>query len=581
MNAIFGTQDNKLSRREYGIIEDRDVYVTLADGVKLNLDVFRPDSKGKFPALVAVSAFNKTIQSLRLWPAAGRSRRVNGTPDAAIEAGPTDFFVCRGYVHIIGSVRGTGKSGGAFQFVAPHEINDLYQIIEWAAVQPWCNGNIGLLGVGDAGTYHPLVAMLQPPHLKAIAPIASFWDTYREFWWPGGILSKGFLRWIISLVNLDVHTQESALKQELGEKGFKEAIVRALQDKDIAAVPDLVDALKNPDRPPNAGVIDTLLHPKWSPYWQVRSVEDFVKIKTPIYLGLAVHRSSVVNRWSDLKVPKKAILGTPAYVDRPFYQYAWELLRWYDYWLKGLETGIMQEPSIRVFVQGSSEWKTSSDWPLPGTRWIPFALNENRSLSEIEPWPEAESASYDDAPGNRGCLKYYSAHLVEDTEVIGPTILNLYASCRSDDMNFFVSLWDADPGGKEICLNRGYLKASHRELDEKLSRPWYPVHTHSNPQPLIPGQVYRFAIDLSNVANLFKAEHRIVLKISGADDPPENLSDVKMDHLCSQTPNTVTVYHAAQFPSHLLLPITKGNIIGTYVSGGDISLKNKEFMQLK
>ena len=83
------------------------------------------------------------------------------------------------------------------------------------------------------------------------------------------------------------------------------------------------------------------------------------------------------------------------------------------------------------------------------------------------------------------------------------------------------------------------------------------------------------------VANLFQAGHRIVLKISGSDDVPEKLSEVKMDHLCSQTPNTITVYHDAQHPSHLLLPVTKGNIIGTYVSGGDISLKNREFMKLK
>ena len=93
--------------------------------------------------------------------------------------------------------------------------------------------------------------------------------------------------------------------------------------------------------------------------------------------------------------------------------------------------------------------------------------------------------------------------------------------------------------------------------------------------------MYQFNINLWPTANLFKAGHRIVLKISSADDPPENLYQVGHEHLCSQTPNTITVYHNAQYPSHLLLPITKGNIIGTYVSGGDISLENKEFMKLE
>jgi hypothetical protein len=97
---------------------------------------------------------------------------------------------------------------------------------------------------------------------------------------------------------------------------------------------------------------------------------------------------------------------------------------------------------------------------------------------------------------------------------------------------------------------------------------------------MVPGQVYKFEINLIPLAVLFKAGHRIVLKISGADDKPELLSEWRMTHLLSQTPNTITVYHNAQYPSYLLLPITKGNLIGTYVSGGDISLKNKEFMKL-
>jgi uncharacterized protein len=118
-------------------------------------------------------------------------------------------------------------------------------------------------------------------------------------------------------------------------------------------------------------------------------------------------------------------------------------------------------------------------------------------------------------------------------------------------------------------------------MDAKLSKPWHPVPKDTSPQPVIPGQVYKLAIGFSPVSNLFQAGHRIVLKISSADDDPENLFQVGMYHLCSQTPNTITVYHNAQYPSHLLLPITRGNIIGTYVSGGEISLKNREFMKLK
>jgi predicted acyl esterase len=85
---------------------------------------------------------------------------------------------------------------------------------------------------------------------------------------------------------------------------------------------------------------------------------------------------------------------------------------------------------------------------------------------------------------------------------------------------------------------------------------------------------------MNPTANLFKAKHRIMLKISSADDVPEDLYQVGHEHLCSQTPNTITIYHNAQYPSHMMLPITKGNVIGTYVSGGDISVKTKEYMKL-
>jgi putative CocE/NonD family hydrolase len=241
----------------------------------------------------------------------------------------------------------------------------------------------------------------------------------------------------------------------------------------------------------------------------------------------------------------------------------------------------MDEPNIRLFVQGANEWLTGDDFPLPGTKFIPFNLHENRTLCEIEPWPEAESASYDDFPNNRGSLKYYTAPIVENTEIAGPILLNLCASSRGTDMNFVVSLWDVSPDGKETLLTHGYLKASHRELNVKKSKPWLAVYTHTNPKPTVPGQVYPLSINLNPTAFLLKAGQRLGLKISSADDEPSDLTQVKMFHLFSQTPNTITVYHNSQYPSHLLLPITRGNIIGTYASGGDISLKSRQFMKLE
>jgi predicted acyl esterase len=580
MDAISGT--GKISKREFDIVVDRDVSIPVSDGVNIDVNIFRPKSAKKFPVLLSIAAFNKGLQTEHIWPAPTRTRRIRGIADACLEAPSPDFFVRRGYLLIIGSVRGTGKSGGVYQYLSKREIRDTYEIIEWAANQPWCNGNVGMVGQGYFAAHQPLVAQMQPPHLKAIAPIGTFWDNYRHFWWPGGVLQKGFLRWLVSMVNFDIHTERSVLLDQMGKKAYEALIASALKDKDICAASEIVEALKNPYALGNVNYLDIILQPTINQYWLDRGAAiDFDKLKIPAYLGGVAHRPSVFYYWPDMKMPKKLISFPPSYTDRPFYQISWELLRWFDYWLKNIDTGIMNEPAIKLFVRGSNDWLMADDFPVPGTRWIPFNLHENRSLCEIEPWSEADTASYDDSPDNRGYLKYTSAPMVENTEIAGPIVVYLYASCRGIDTNFFVSLWDTDAENNEVCLTRGYLKASHRELDPVLSKPWLPVHKHTSPQPLKSGQVYQFSIVMNPTTNLFKAGHRIVLKISGTDDKPEDLFQVGHEHLCSQTPNTITIYHDSQHPSHMLLPITKGNIIGTYVSGGDISLKNKEFMKLK
>lgn len=578
MNAIIG--NGKISKREFEIIAERNIKVTMSDGIKIDLDIFRPEGEGNFPVLLGISPFYKEIQSEHIWPAATRSRRINGVPDACLETANIDFFVRRGYVNIIGSVRGSGQSEGEFQYLSPREIQDTYEIIEWAAKQPWCNGSVGMIGLGYYGAHQPLVAQLNPPHLKALTPIGTFWDNYRHFWKPGGVLQRGFLRWLVSKDNFDLKVEKSVLLEQLGEKAYLNLIEQALADPDIQASPEIMDALKNYKIVGNVNYLDLVLQPLMNKYWEERGSDlDFNKIEVPAYLGAAGHRPSVCYYWQDFKMPRKLVYFPPAYLDRPYYQFSWELLRWFDYWLKGIDNGIMEEPRVKIFVRGADEWISADEYPIKDTRWIPFNLHENQSLGEMEPWPEAKSASYEDSPAKRGNLKYYSAPLVENTEVIGPLVLNLFASCTNNDMILRATLYDVDPQGKEIELNNGWLKASHRELDAKKSKPWLPVHTHNNPQPLTPGEIYEFAMDIWPIANLFKPGHRILLKISSADDPPENLYQVGHEHLVSQTSSKVTIYHNAKYPSHLLVPITKGNFVGTYVSGGDISLANKEFMK--
>ena len=158
--------------------------------------------------------------------------------------------------------------------------------------------------------------------------------------------------------------------------------------------------------------------------------------------------------------------------------------------------------------------------------------------------------------------------MAENTEVIGPAVLNLYAATTGTDACFFVSLWQVEVGGRERLLTRGWLKGSHRQLDAARSKPWLPVHSHREPQPLVPGQVYEFNIPIVPNACVFKAGQRILRKIGGADDKPTNsMEAIGVGHLSRQSASRITVFHNEDCPSHHLLPVTDGNYLGTFVQG--------------
>ncbi|MFC1846152.1 CocE/NonD family hydrolase [Chloroflexota bacterium] len=582
IDAVIGT--GKISPRQYSVIRDFDVYAPVSDGVNINLDVFRPSGNEKYPALISISPYNKEAQYARVWPRAMGSSMVRGQSDASLEAGPTEFLVRRGYVHIIASTRGTGKSEGTYRFMDLREIQDIHDLVEWAAKQPWCNGQVGMMGTSYYAWSQQRAAVLQPPHLKAICPFYSSTDLYRDLWYHGGILKLRFLNMLLSTGALCINSEASVTLEELGEEGYRKAIAQALLDKDLMADPGFAATLTNPDMPGNAAKLDVLLHPTDGPYWQERRLVDYDKITIPAYLGCCwgmyeLHLPAAFRSWENLQIPKKLVIGPPIYLDRPVHQYSWEMLRWYDYWLKGIDTGIMDEPPVKVFIIGANEWKIADDWPIPGTKWIPFNLHSGGILSEMEPWPDASPSSYEDSPAKRGSLVYCTPALVENTEVIGPIALNLYASCRSNDINFCISLWDVDQQGNETIITRGWLKGSHREIDPAKSKPWRPFHTHKDPKPLVPGEIYKFAIEIIPTACLFKAGHKICLKIKGVidEEPKTTLQFVHAPHISRQARDIITVYQDADHPSHILLPITKGNVVGTFISGGDLSLHEPKF----
>jgi hypothetical protein len=453
-------------------------------------------------------------------------------------------------------------------------VKDCYEVIEWMAKQPWCDGNVVMFGVSYFAWIQLFVAQLNPPHLKTIFCPWGSTDFYRDIAYRGGIFGwKWPFGWSqTSLVYGNVRPECAALK-ELGEAGLKKAIANLLEDEDIRSIPELVGALKNPLEGINPFVVDLALHTTYDKYWKDRTV-DYSKIKIPAYIGadwdcFGIHLPAAFRSWEYLKVPKKMIIGPPVYLDRPLYQLQHEAIRWFDHWVKKVDTGIMDEPPVRCFIMNTGEWKASNDWPLPETKFTPFYLHECGLLNEHEHWSYEGSDSFEESPWMRGYLKYSTPPLVENTEVLGPVMLKLYATTTDIDVHWIISLLEVDAEGNERLLTKGWLKGSHRELDMKKSKPWEPIYTHAKSEPLTPGTIYEFDIKLVPTGNLFKAGSRIAVKISCVDDEPTNPLELIGTGAVKRTAVArVTVFHNEDYPSYLLLPVTKGNILNTFFSGG-------------
>jgi len=565
----------KTSERKYGVVLERDVRVRMKDGVHLHADIFRPEAAEKFPAVLGYHPYDPDAQFAPIFPRAFASITAQSASqekgNGPLEAGDPNFFARRGYVHVIANVRGSGKSEGFYPFLGSLEAEDGCELIEWIARQPWCDGNIGMFGVSYFGRIQQFVASVRPPHLKCIfAPWAST-DQYRDALYQGGILAQNWaVSWAGALSNIRYRSES---RQQWGDERWKQELERALADKDLTAVPGIVAALKRPEEGLNTLVTDIVLNRHDGPFWDKRKV-SYEAIEVPAYIGAdwgiyGLHLPGAFRSWESLRGPKKMMIAPPAYLERPVYQLQYESLRWFDHWLKGMDTGIMDEAPVRLFVMGTSRWKRCEEWPLAETRWTPFYLHEKGLLWEHEFFPNEGSSSFSDSPWGREKLEFSTPRLVEDTEVIGPIVANLYASTTDDEILWFASLWEVDDEGNEKVLTRGWLRGSQREVDASRSKPWQPYHPHSRSEPLLPGKIYEFNIALVATANLFKAGTRIKLKIACCDDvPAHSLEAIAGGHIRRQSGSRVTVHHNEDCPSHLLLPVTEGNIIGTYVSGG-------------
>jgi len=560
------------SARIYNIKIERNVDIPVGNGISMKADIYRPDAEGQFPVILAASPYSKEIQTMPMMPVGFSYAR------GWMESGDPNFYVRRGYVMAIATIRGSRGSGGTFGNIEPDPdtVKDLAEAIQWLGHQSWSSGKVGMNGVSYFSLVAKRVAMLEPSCLAALFSPYGFTDGYRDVLYRGGILAAEFMEYWLKR-QAPFFNIENTLRKSWGEDKYNAAIQMALRDPEIAASPVLANALRNPDVGGNPVLLEILLNPLFNDYWRERVVDFDKGCSVPAYLGgdwgmFGLHLPGDLRAWEHWNGPKRMTLGPPIYLDRPCYQYAYESLRWFDHWLKGIDTGMMDEPPVQVFIEGTGEWRTSHEWPLPETRWTPFYLHRDGLLSEHEFWPNEGWSNYEDSAFARHSLEFWSPPMVEITELCGPSVLNLWGSTTDTDLLWFVSLLHQDAQGQERVLTRGWLRGSQRKLDTSKSKPWQPVHSHDERQPLSPNQIYEFNIEIQSIGIELKPGERIGLRIKGADNevPVTINEDIGSGAISRPMCSIVSVHHNDDCPSHLLLPVTRGNRVGTFISGGKL-----------
>jgi len=531
--ATVLAQDN-VSQPQYGMIFEQDVPITTRDGTVLRADVYRPDVAGaaQFPVLLSLSAYQKAMD--RILP--------HEAPFTHVERPEPEWWTARGYAVVFVDTRGTGRSPGQADIWSMQEARDYYDSIEWAADQPWSTGKVGLVGVSYYAITQWNVASLQPPSLTTIVPWEGWADMYRDSVFHGGVFNQGFYGgwW------LDVRG--------------KQLLENTRADNSAAMNEDLI--------------YNFMTHQMDGPWWdEVKARAQFDRITVPLYSsgnweGWNHHmRGNIDGFVRSASTVKKLQMHTGGHTDA-FYadEGKHELLRWYDYWLKGIDTGIMDEPPVKLCIRTGEEacaWRFENEWPLARTQYTKYYLTAEKAgvvenaihdvrLSTSAPRREA-ALSYASGPeayrrANRRLptISFTTEPLAADVEITGHINLVMWVSSETDDMDVFAYLRKINPDGSVVTATRGILQASHRKLDPELSTPYRPYHTHDEIQKLVPGEVVPIEVEIWATSMVFEAGSRIRLDVNAHDG---------QHYFAAYNLGDNTVYTGGDRASYVVLPI--------------------------
>jgi predicted acyl esterase len=542
------------------MVKQLNVRVPMRDGVHLSANVFRSAGATRLPSILIRTPYGKGSDLLPAY----------------------QTFVDHGYVVVMQDVRGRYASDGIFDPLSA-EGRDGYDTLDWIAGEPWSNGKVGMVGGSYLGIVQWKAALLNNPHLKAISPVVSGYDEYRDrFYSPGGAMKLGHrLLW---------------LRENMRAPGF----VPPDFDRFVLHIP-----IRTSDR---AATGQTSLvwqqaadHPADDSFWRSISVRDDIsRVRVPVLAFggwydnysqsdleafTALHsRPGAINRVVIGPWPHNMSIKFPGVDFGPHSSASVRSmqLEWMDHWLKGVESSLISRPPVRIFVMGINEWREESEWPLARSRMTPFYLKAKTAantlggggeLSRDRPGKEAPDLFVfnprDPVPTRGGAvccnpkifpwgpmdqrpverrpdvLVYTSAAMKKDVEVTGPIRVMLYAATSASDTDFTAKLVDVFPDGEARNLTDGILRLRYRESLEK------PVLSS-------PGQTYQVAIDAGVTSNVFRKGHRIRLEISSSNFPRFDRNPNTGRPVADETDlrkASQTVYHDRAHASYVLLPV--------------------------
>ncbi|MGW4324982.1 CocE/NonD family hydrolase [Nocardia sp. NPDC004573] len=549
-----GRRYRNLSPAVHGTTREDNVPVPVRDGTRLLADIHRPDAEGRYPALVAAAPYPRQLQDL-------------GAPAAVIEAGAGDFWVPRGYAHVIANLRGTVGSGGVYTFFDEQERADLFDLVEWVAEQPWCDGNVGMIGISYYAMTQMEAATRRPPHLRALFP----WNVTVQAWeaaYHNGLLSEAFITpWFRALGVLSAH----------GDRLYRKGLSRLLRK--VLALPAvhrrfshtdgvqatrglrLVSRFRHEAHPWEALLRAVATeHPVRDEWWDERDLTALLAdVDIPVYLGgewsnVPLHLPGLFEAWNALaRNPhvRMAVLGEHS-LPWPWESMHIEALAWFDQWLKGRDTGILEGPAIRYWLPGAEQWRTADSWPPPAGHTA-LALNADGSLTADERPGERRYAT-DGAEPMPGQLCWTSDPLPEDIDMVGHPELRLTATTSTTDTAWILLLQDVDPDGAAADITQGWLRAGMRHVDEDASETGRPVLPMRARIPVPPGEPVDYRIPLVANARRFRRGHRIRLILTSDD----NREDFQPMLLFSHAPVGMAGVNTVHSSSRLLLPILDG-----------------------